>query len=323
MERNRHTTRSLRSPAVALRIRPAALLLLLAILSIHLTAAAQDLEPRAYSPSPTGVSFAIVGFGRSSGDISFDPSVPITNASATLYSPLLGLGQTFGIFGRQALFTAILPYAWGNASGDVGNDQHSLYRSGIGDTKAKLSVILRGNPAMTPAEFAKRRHRSFIIGTSVTMNAPSGQYSSVKLINIGTNRWAFKPELGVSYPAKKFDLDLYGSAWLFVDNPAFYPGQNTKSQAPLTALQAHVSYTFRPHLWAAFDSTWYGGGATTISGGAPTDRQSNIRLGATLSLPITKNQSLKVAYSDGVSGRIGSAFTTISVGWQYAWIDRH
>jgi hypothetical protein len=296
---------------------------LFSLLSIPVSAAAQDLEPRAYSASPTGLTFALVGFGRSSGDISFDPSVPITNASATLYSPILGLGQTFGIFGRQALFTAVLPYAWGNASGDVGNGQRSLYRSGIGDTKAKLSINLRGNPAMTPAEFAKRRHRNFIIGTSVTMNAPSGQYSSQKLINIGTNRWAFKPELGFSYPVKKFDLDLYASAWLFVQNPAFYPGQNTKSQAPLTALQLHGSYTFRPHFWAAIDSTWYGGGATTISGGAPTDRQSNIRLGATLSFPLAKNQSLKLAYSNGVSGRIGAKFSTLSVGWQYAWFDRH
>jgi hypothetical protein len=299
------------------------LLLLLVVLRFPLIAAAQDLEPRAYSPSPTGTSFLIVGFGRSSGDISFDPSVPITNASATLYSPVLGLGQTFGFFSRQALFTAGLPYAWGNASGDVGNNQRSVYRSGITDIKAKFSIILRGSPAMPPAEFAKRRHRTFIIGTSLTVNAPAGQYSSTKLINIGTNRWAFKPEFGVSYPAKKFDLDLYASSWLFLENPAFYPGQSTKTQAPLNALQAHVSYTFRPRFWAAIDSTWYGGGATTINGGAPTGRQSNSRLGVTLSLPLAKQQSLKIAYSNGVSGRVGADFDTISIGWQMAWFDHH
>src|ERR1700730_3994557 len=98
----------------------------------------QDLEPRAYSASPVGTSFFGVGFNRSSGDISFDPTVPITNAKATLYSPGLGLGQTFGVFGRQALLTVALPYAWGNASGDVGNGEESIYRSGLADVKARF-----------------------------------------------------------------------------------------------------------------------------------------------------------------------------------------
>jgi Putative MetA-pathway of phenol degradation len=301
------------------------LFLRLMLTSVLLVSAgsAQDLEPRAYSASPVGTTFVGVGFGRSSGDISFDPTVPITNANATLYSPVLGVGQTFAVFGRQALFTASLPYAWGNASGDVGNDRGSIYRSGLADVKARFSVILRGSPAMSPKEFMQRPHRNFIIGTSLTFTAPAGQYNGEKLINIGTNRWSFKPELGVSYPVKKLDLDLYASAWFFTDNGDFYPGQLTRSQDPLTAVQAHVSYTVRRSLWVAVDSTWYGGGVSTVAGGAPSQRQSNSRLGATLSLPLAKGQSFKVAYSSGVSGNVGSKFNTISAGWQYAWFDRH
>ena len=282
---------------------------------------AQDLEPRAYSASPIGTSFVGVGFGRSSGDISFDPTIPITNVKATVYSPALGLGQTFGVLGRQALLTVALPYAWGNVTGDVGNEEGSVYRSGLADVKARFSINLRGSPAMTPKEFAKRPQRSFIIGTSLTMTAPAGQYSGEKLINLGTNRWSFKPEVGVSYPVKKLDLDLYAGAWFFTDNGDFYPGQLSRSQALLTAIQAHVSYTVRRGLWVAVDSTWYGGGASTVEGGTPTERQSNSRLGATASLPLAKGQSIKIAYSSGVSGTIGSKFNTISGGWQYVWFD--
>ena len=296
------------------------LLFILVILTA--VACAQDLEPRAYSASPVGTSFAGLGFGRSSGDISFDPSIPVTNVTATIYAPVLGLGRTFGVLGRQALLTAGLPYAWGNLSGDVGNNEDHIYRSGLADVKGRFSVNLRGSPAMTPAEFAKRTHRSFIIGTSLSFTAPAGQYSGQKLINLGTNRWSFKPELGVSYPWRKFDLDLYGGAWFFTDNGNFYPGLMNRSQAPLTAVQAHVSYTVRRGLWVAVDSTWYGGGETTVNGGPPTDRQSNSRLGATVSLPLGKMQSLKVAYSSGVSGNIGSKFNTVSVGWQHIWFDR-
>ncbi len=299
------------------------LFLQLMLTSVLLVSAgsAQDLEPRAYSPSPVGTTFVGVGFSRSSGDISFDPTVPITNAQATLYSPALGLGQTFGLLGRQALLTVALPYAWGNASGDVGNNEESIYRSGLADVKGRFSVILHGSPAMSPKEFMKRPHRNFIIGTSLTFTAPAGQYSGEKLINIGTNRWSFKPELGVSYPVKKLDLDLYGSAWFFTDNGNFYPGQLNRSQQPLTAVQAHVSYTVRRSLWLAVDSTWYGGGAATVAGGAPSQRQSNSRLGATASFPLAKGQSFKITYSSGVSGNVGAKFNTIGAAWQYVWFD--
>ena len=301
------------------------LFLRLILVSVLLVSAmrGQDLEPRSYSASPVGTRFAGVSFGRSSGDISFDPTVPITNASATLYSPGVGLGETFGVFGRQALLTVGLPYAWGNASGDVGNNEQSVYRSGLADVKSRFSVILRGSPAMSPKEFMQRPHRNFIIGASLTFTAPAGQYSGEKLINIGTNRWSFKPEVGVSYPVKKLFLDLYAGSWFFMDNGNFYPGQLTRSQNPLPTIQGHVSYTLRHSMWVAVDSTWYGGGAATVAGGAPSERQSNSRLGATVSLPLAKKQSVKISYSSGVSGRIGSKFNTISVGWQHVWFDHH
>ena len=269
------------------------------------------------------MSFAIVGFARSSGDVTFDPSIPLTDVNAKLYGPIVGLGQTFGIFGRQALFTALVPYAWGNVTGSVGEQSGSVHRSGTADIKSKISLNLRGNPAQTPREFLQRDHRSFIIGTSLTVTSPSGQYGNTKLINLGTNRWSFKPELGLSWPVKKFDFDLYTGVWLYTANASFYPGTANRTQSPLTAIQGHASYTVRRGLWAAFDATWYGGGSTRANGGPPTERQGNTRIGATLSIPLAKQQSLKIAYSSGVSGTIGSKFNTLSVGWQYAWFNRH
>jgi hypothetical protein len=285
-------------------------------------AIAQDLEPRAYSPSPVGVSFVGLAMGRSSGDIVFDPSLPIVDAQATLYSPVLGLGYSFGLFGRQALFTAALPYAWGDVSGMVGNDLQSAHRSGLADIRSRLAINLKGSPALNPAAFASRRGRPLILGASVAVISPSGQYDNTKLINLGSNRWAFKPEFGLSAPIKKLDLDLYAGAWFFAANSSFYTGTSFRSQAPLTAVQAHVSYTVRRGLWLAVNSTWYGGGATTLNHGTPMERENNSRLGATVSFPLAKNQSIKVTYSSGVSGRVGSNFNTIGAGWQYVWFKQ-
>ena len=296
--------------------------LFVCLLGAECSVMAQQLEPRAYSRTPVDTTFLVLAFGRASGGVVFDPTIPITDVQATLYSPAIGVGQTVGIFGRQALIVGYLPYVWGHATGNVGQQAAEVTRSGLADVQVRFSLNLHGSPALTPRQFVKTPNRSFIIGTSVTVNAPTGQYDNTKLVNLGTNRWAFKPELGFSYPIKKFDCDLYLGAWVFTDNPRFYPGQSTRSQDILTAIQAHVSYTVRRGLWVAFDSTWYGGGAARTDSGPAGTRQSNSRLGATLSLPIGKSQSLKFAYSSGVTAQTGSNFQTVSVGWQHIWFDR-
>ncbi|HEX3470336.1 MAG TPA: transporter [Silvibacterium sp.] len=291
---------------------------LLAAAVAELPAAGQDLEPRAYSASPVGTTFLQTAFGGSTGSVVFDPTIPITNVHATFYNPAVAASYTFGMLGRQALFSAGLPYVWGNATGDVGAQSGKIYRSGLADMRLRFSINLRGAPALSPAEFAKA-HRTSIVGASVTVVAPSGQYGNTKLVNIGSNRWAFKPEIGFSYPVKRFFLDAYAGAWFFTTNDAYYPGTAQRSQEPLTALQGHVSYTVRPGLWAAFDATWYGGGAVSTNGGPETSRQSNSRLGGTLSLPLTKRQSIKVAYSSGVTATVGGKFNSWTVSWQRIW----
>jgi hypothetical protein len=298
------------------------MLFLLYLLAHVIAASAQELEPRAYSRSPVGTTFVALVFGNSSGGITLDPSLPITGARANLFSSALGLGQTFPLLKRQALITVALPYAWGKISGQVGEQSGSTTRSGLADFKIHFSVNLYGSPALWPREFAASRRRNILVGTSLTVNAPAGQYDPAKRINLGTNRWALKPELGVSYPIAKFDLDLYAGAWFFTDNPHYFPGTSTRSQDVLPSVQAHISYSFRPGLWCAFDSTWYGDGATHLNGGPPTGRQSSSRAGVTLSLPLVKQQSLKIAYSSGVTERFGTNFRTISVSWQHVWFDR-
>jgi hypothetical protein len=248
-------------------------------LLLSVVSSAQDLEPRAYSPSPVGTSFVGMSYLRSSGDISFDPTVPITNAHATLKSVAVGIGQTFDVLGRQAMFTAALPYAWGTGTGQVGNGDQSIYRSGLADVRTRVSLNLLGVPAMSPKEFAEYPYDKLIVATSLTMTSPAGQYDNTKLINLGTNRWSFKPEIGLSYPVRKLYLDLYAGVWLFTENRSFYTGQSVRAQEPLVSIQGHVSYTARRRLWSALDATWYGGGATTVDGGAPSLRQGNTRLG--------------------------------------------
>ena len=300
------------------RGRTAGLILLAAFAGL-VAARAQELEPRAYSASPVGANFVVAALTRSSGDVVTDPSLPFTNVEARVGAFAVGYGRTLDLFGRQALATVALPYAWGKVEGDVGTETRRVTRSGLADLKARFSVNLIGNPARSREEFAASHERRILFGASLALSAPTGQYDPTRLVNLGTNRWAFKPELGVSVPWGKFDLEAYGGVIFFTRNPAFYPGTVVRDQSPLGALQAHVAYTFRPNLWLAADATWYSGGATTLNGGLPTARQENTRVGGTLSVPVGRRQSVKLGYSNGVAVRFGQRFETIGVSWQYLW----
>jgi hypothetical protein len=280
----------------------------------------QDLEPRAYSAAPIGAHFLVLGLAYSSGSVLLDPSVPITDIAARIGLAASSYAATFDLAGRTASLAVILPYALGKVSGLVGEDFETITRSGFGDLRMRAAVNLLGGRALTPREFAGRKPAP-TLGASLVVVAPLGQYYPDKLVNIGTNRWAFKPEIGLSVPAGKWVLDLAASVWLFNDNADFYGGQR-RSQNALWAGQGHVSYTFRPGLWLAADLTFYTGGRTSLDGVVKDDRQENSRGGLTLSVPLAKAYSLKVSWSTGVITRIGGEFTVFGLAFQYRWFDR-
>jgi hypothetical protein len=283
-------------------------------------AAAQDMEPRAYSPSPVGANFLVAGYSWSTGAVVFDPTLPITDVHADVQGVFVGAGHTFNLLGKLALVTAAIPYGHANVTGAVQEQRGEVTRLGLADARVKLSVNLIGNPAQSPREFAAAPHRT-VVGASVTVSAPAGQYDNTKLINLGTNRWSFKPEGGVSVPIRRWTLDGYVGAWFYTANDAFFPGGSHRKQDPLYTLQAHASYTIRPRLWLAADSTWYRGGSSRTNEGAPSESMNNSRLGATISLPVGSRQSIKIAYASGLVARTGTDFSTVAIGWQMLWLS--
>jgi hypothetical protein len=311
-----HAPRTRRRPAVDARaVALAAFVLACAGWS---SARAQELEPRAYSPAPVGASYVIAGYQRSDGELVFDPSVPLTDVTAGIDGLSLGAGHAYDLAGRQANLTFVLPYAHGTIEGNVGEDRRSAYRSGLADVRIRGSVLLWNGPALSPAAFAKRKPAP-LLGASLTVVAPTGQYDPTKLVNVGTNRWAAKPEIGYTQPLGSWQVELYAGVWLFADNDDFFGGQR-KEQSPITSLQGHLIYNFRPGLWIAADVTHYSGGRTTLNGVRKADLQENIRAGLTGALALGHGHSLKLSWSKGAVTRIGGDFTTFGIGWQYLWL---
>jgi hypothetical protein len=282
-------------------------------------ATAQEMEPRTYSPSPVGTNFLIISYAHQSGEILFDPSLPFADVEASLNAGAVAYGHTFGLAGRSASMLLALPYVWGEASGEVSEQRRSITRSGLADLRVRFAMNIIGGPALKPKEFAARKP-STSLGASLIVVAPSGQYDPAKLINIGSNRWSFKPEVGLVHPKGRWYLELYGGVWLFTDNHNFFGGSQ-REQKPLGTVQTHVSYTIRPRLWLAADATFYSGGRTTVDRVIREDLQRNSRVGLAFSLPVGSRNSMKLAWSSGLTTRIGGSFNTVSISWQYTWFD--
>jgi len=302
---------------VAAALRRAPGLVSVALLLAASAGWAQELEPRAYSPNPIGANYVLLAYGRTTGDVLVDPSLPLTDVQARANSVTALYGRTFGLFGRSASIGCGVPWLWGTVEGEVFEEYRSVRRSGLGDCRLRLSLNLLGGPALAPAAFAKRRPCT-TLGASLVVSVPTGQYDPAKLINLGANRWAVKSELGLSMPAGAWVFEASAGVWLFTDNPDFFGG-SVREQAPLGSFQAHVGYTFRPRLWLAADATYYTGGRTTVGGQLNADYQKNSRAGLTLAVPFRRSQSVKLSWATGATTRIGGDFDTLALAWQYLW----
>lgn len=288
------------------------------VLSLPDPTTAQELEPRSYSPSPIGANFVVAGYGRSSGEVLFDASGPISDAHANINVATVGYSRVIDLGGHQSSLTLAVPYLWGDAEGNVGEVSRSISRSGWGDMRLKVSTLLLGGPALSPKEFASRRPAP-IVGVSLLAVAPTGEYQPDKLINLGSNRWAFKPEIGLSYPIGRWQADAYAAVWLYADNDNFLG--RSRSQEPMGTFQAHLSYTFRPGLWAGVNATYYTGGATVIGGVREANKHENARIGLTLALPVSQRQSVQLSYGQGALTRFGGDFTSFAITWRTLWFD--
>jgi hypothetical protein len=289
---------------------------------------AQDLAPRAYLITPVHSNAVTVTYSFFDGSILFDGVVPITDATARVSVPILSVYHSMRFFGRSANIVASLPYGVGNFRGTVMDTETNVYRSGLLDSAYRFSVNLKGGPAMEVRDFSKWRQKT-IVGLSLKVVAPTGQYDSTKLINYGGNRWSFKPEVGWSRRWGHWVLDAYGAVWFFTTNPEFFshnqfnPGVSVQTQQPIGAFEGHLSYDVKPRLWASLDGNFWFGGKTTLNGVQnPGTLQRNSRVGGTVSVPVTKHHSLKFSYANGAYIRYGGNYQSVSVAWQYSWFGR-
>jgi len=278
---------------------------------------AQTLEPRAFTNTPVGMNFVLVGYQNSKGALLFDPAVPITDANADIDMGFLGYVHTLDVAGKSAKTGILLPYASLSANGFLEGNFRTRETDGAADPTFYFTMNFYGAPALSLKEF-KDYQQETIIGFTFKLTAPLGEYESDKLLNIGTNRWSIEPGIGISRALGNWILEASAAASFYTDNNDFFNGQ-TREQDPVYATQFHVTYSFPRHIWAAVSATYYTGGRTTVGGVVNNDLQQNWRTGFTLAIPVNRKHSIKLFGSSGVSTRTGNNYDALGIAWQYRW----
>jgi hypothetical protein len=280
---------------------------------------AAELEPRAYVNTPVGLNFLIAGYAYSEGGLSTNASSPLKDAQLKIHTQVLAYARTLDVWGKSGKFDIIQPTSQLSGSAMVDGQRRERQVSGLLDPRFRFSVNFYGAPALSMQEFANYRQDT-LIGASVQVSAPVGQYDSSKLVNLGNNRWSIKPDIGISKAFGPLTLELTAGVTFFTNNEDYFGG-NTLEQDPVYSTQAHVTYNFGRGMWGSLDGTYDYGGRTTVNGVRVDDVQRNSRVGVTLALPVNRNNSIKLYGSTGVSTRTGHNYNLGGIAWQYRWGD--
>jgi hypothetical protein len=273
---------------------------------------AQDLEPRRWTPLPPGLNVIGAGYVVSDGDVFFDPALQIENASVEADSVAVSYVHSFSLAGKLARFDLVVPWQHVRWDGLLSGQPASATRVGLADPTFRLSVILAG---ASPDPTAKS---NTVVGAAIAVTAPLGEYQEDKLLNLGQNRYVFRPQIGVVHTRGQWSYELTGSGLFYTDNDEFFGGI-TREQDPLYAVQGHVIHSFKkPGYWAALSAGYGGNGQSIINGNRADDDKRLFLSALSIGMPLGNKQGLKFAYiRSRTNTNKGSDTDSLAVGWSF------
>jgi len=278
----------------------------------------QELEPRALTNVPVGMNFAVIGYGYSQGNILLDPAIPIEDVNAKLHQVVGAYMRSIKLFGLAGKVDVIVPWASGDWTGKLNGIDSFRSVSGMGDARIRLSLNFAGAPPLFIQDFRGYTPQK-ISGVSLQIFTPTGQYDPERLINLGSNRWVFKPQWGFARYLKNWIIETYLSTYFFTTNNNFFGGNELK-QKPLGALKVHGIRTFPKKWWLALDAGYGLGGRTIINGEEKDTRISTFRFGLTFAVPIGQHHVVRLNGTTGIRLERGSDFNALNLIYQFRWI---
>ena len=270
----------------------------LSLLAVTSSACAQELDPRRWAHLPVDANFLGGGYGYTEGDIALDPVLQVEDAQFEMNTFALKYIRTFELFDRPARAEAALGYQDGRWSGLREGVPTSISRSGMTDSVVRFAVNLYGAPVLRGRDYAAYRRSvetETIVGAALAVHLPTGEYLKDKLINLGSNRYTFRPQVGVVHTRGQWTGEVTTAAWIYTDNDSFFNG-NRLEQDPYFTLQGHLIYNFRPGLWLGASAGYGVGAQSTINGEDKNDRRENVAWALSFGYPVSRRLGFKLSY---------------------------
>lgn len=279
---------------------------------------AQFTDPRTYANTPVGVNQLKLAYTYASAEASIDTSLVVAGAQFTLNQGTLEYSRYFSLFHRTAWVKASVPMA--GLNGSVSDTSIRGSATGTGDSSYELGMLVKGGRAFSVAQFGDYRPTTSV-GVSLIISAPTGQYNANKILNLGTNRWSFKPEIGISHPfgpKQKWVVDAYANTYFYTDNTSYH-GVEILRQQPLPGLEGHISYSCTPNLWISLDTNYSFRGDTIVNGADQNNAQRNFILGSEVNVSINPKNVLVVKFARALVYENGPSYTGFSLEYIFSW----
>ena len=279
---------------------------------------AQFSDPRTYINIPVGINQLELGYAYAHSNTSIDTSVIVNDAKFNLNQGIIDYTRYFGFLHRLAWAEAAVPIA--GLSGSIPDASVSGSITGTGDSSYSVAMLLKGGPALSVSQFADYNPTT-TLGLSLTVTAPTGLYNSNKILNLGSDRWSFKPEFAVSVPfgaAQKWEFDAYANPYFYTDNHS-YRGKEILHQRTLPGLEGHISYAFRNTVWAALDTRYSFRGDTDLNGVNQNNSQQNFILGTEVNVSLNSRNSLVFQLGKALVHQNGPTISAFAVKYDFIW----
>jgi|SRR5271157_2310361 len=279
---------------------------------------AQFTDPRTYDNAPVGVNQVELAYAYAHSNASIDTALIIAGAKLNLDQGTLDYTRYFGFLHRLAWIEPSVPLA--GLDGSITGTKISASSTGAGDSSYEAALLLKGGPALSVAQFANYTPTT-TVGVSVTITAPTGLYNSNKLLNLGSDRWSFKPEVALSQPfgaGQKWEFDAYANVYFYTDNTA-YRRIEVLRQKPLPGLEGHISYSFTNNLWASIDTRYSFRGDTFVNRVNQNNSQQNFTLGSEVNVSINPKNSIVFEFARALVHQNGPAYTGFAIKYDYSW----
>ncbi len=258
----------------------------------------QDIEPRRWTPIPLGTNILGAGYSFTSGDVFFDPLLGAEDVKIRAHSMVVSFAHPIRIGNKLGSVSMLIPFSSADWDGLLNGEPAGINRTGFADPRLRASILLAGPPAGNAAEIQQYRldnptDTSF--GVSLSITIPLGEYFEDKLINLGSNRFVIRPQVGMIHYWGQWSFELTGSVFLYTRNPDFFNNAERR-QKPTFAMQSHLVKQLRKGSWLSLGAGYGLGGESVINRQPNGDFRANLLVSASYSLLITKRQGLKLSY---------------------------